>query len=215
MNIKILVADDHDVVRSGIHWILRKHKNMKIVGETDNGFEAVSLAEKLKPDVVLMDITMPRMSGIIATREIMSKAGKTKIIALSMHLDEEQVKEMIEAGAAGYLVKSRVYVELLDAIHTVLAGRLYLSPAISNVFVKGCAGSEHETTEPAVFNLTDREKQVLKCVAEGKITKEIAEELHISFKTVETYRHDIMAKCALHSIAELTKYAVRAGITTP
>jgi two-component system, NarL family, response regulator NreC len=211
---KILLADDHKIIREGLRSLLEKQADMEVVAEAQDGFTAVRLVQKLLPNVVIMDIGMPEMNGIDATRQIISETPGVKVIALSMHSDRRFVLQMLKAGASGYLLKDSAFEELITAIHTVMAGQPYLSPRVTDVVVKeylhGLA--KHETT---VFTaLTPREREVLQLLAEGKSTKQIASALNVSVKTIETHRQQLMEKLNIRSIAELTKYAIREGLTS-
>ena len=212
---KILLADDHKIIREGLRSLLEKQPDMEVIAEAQDGLTAVRLAQKLLPHVVIMDIGMPEMNGIDATRQIVSeKSHDVKIIALSMHSDRRFVLQMLKAGASGYLLKDSAFEELIAAIHTVMMNQPYLSPKVMDVVVKeylhGLA--KNETT---VFTaLTAREREVLQLLAEGKATKQIASALNVSVKTIETHRQQLMEKLGIHSIAELTKYAIREGLTS-
>jgi two-component system response regulator NreC len=214
MIIKILLADDHKIIREGLRSLLEKQTDMEVVAEAQDGFTTVRLVQKLAPNVVIMDIGMPEMNGIDATRQIIHESPGVKVIALSMHSDRRFVLQMLKAGASGYLLKDSAFEELITAIHTVVMGQPYLSPKVTDVVVKeylhGLA--KHETT---VFTaLTAREREVLQLLAEGKTTKQIASALTVSVKTIETHRQQLMEKLNIHSIAELTKYAIREGLTS-
>lgn len=214
MKIRILLADDHKIIRQGLCSLLENQSDMEVIAQADNGRTAVSLIKKLSPDVVIMDVSMSDMNGIEATRQILKENEKIKVIALSMHSDTLFVSEMLKSGASGYLLKDCAFEELSQAIRTVVQGNTYLSPSISGVVVEDYLHrlSKAESVPPDV--LTDREREVLQLIAEGKSTKQTALTLHISAKTVETHRRQIMLKLDLHTVAELTKYAVRKGMTT-
>ena len=215
MSTKILLADDHKITRQGLRSLLEKQPDMKVVAEAEDGREAVRLARELHPDVVIMDVSMPDLNGMAATRQILGKSKKVKIIALSMHSDTLFVSEMLKSGASGYLLKDCAFEELREAIHTVIAGNVYLSPAISDVVVDDYLHRLSKTgPSDSGEVLTDREREVLQLMAEGKSTKQIARELYISVKTVETHRRQIMNKLNIHTVAELTKYAIRKGLTS-
>ncbi len=215
MNIKILLADDHKITRQGLRAMLEKQADIKVVAEAEDGREAVSLARELHPDVVIMDVSMPDMNGMAATRQILGESKKIKVIALSMHSDTLFISEMLKSGASGYLLKDCAFEELREAIRTVMAGNIYLSPAISDVVVDDYLYRLSKTSSSDSGEvLTDRELEVLQLMAEGKSTKQIALGLYISVKTVETHRRQIMNKLNLHTVAELTKYAIRKGLTT-
>ena len=211
---RILLADDHKIMRDGLRTLLEKHAHLEVIGEAQNGRVAVEQTLRLKPDVVIMDVTMPDMNGIEATRRILGEAGRVKIIALSMHADRRFVAEMLNAGVAGYLLKDCAYEELIQAVHTVMANQTYLSPVIAGILVEDYRTrlSKPKTLDPSP--LTPREREALQLLAEGKSTKAIASTLGVSDKTIDTYRQQIMKKLNLHSVAQLTKYAIREGLTT-
>lgn len=214
MRIRILIADDHKIVRDGLRSLLEKQPNMEVVAEAENGRKAVSLAIRRRPQVVIMDISMPDLNGIEATRQMLKELPDLKVIALSMHSDRRYILGMFQAGAAGFLLKDCAFQELASAIDTVAANKPYLSPSIARTvledFVRGPASSR--PSAPDV--LTAREREVLQLLAEGWSTKKIASHLHVSAKTVETHRRRIMEKLGLNGIAELTKYAIREGLTS-
>ncbi len=214
MSIRILIADDHSITREGLKVMLNKMENFEVVAEAENGRLAISLTRKLLPDVVVMDINMPDLNGVDATRQIVAELPQTRIIALSMYSDRSYVKGMLKAGVSGYLLKNCAFEELADAIQTVMRYQTYLSPKISEIvrdeFVKMMGSNEPNTVEL----LTDKEREVLQLIAEGKKTKDIAELLHISVKTVEARRSKIMEKLNINNVAGLTKYAIREGLTS-
>jgi DNA-binding NarL/FixJ family response regulator len=215
MSIKILIADDHRIMRSGLRSLLDKEPDMEVVAEAENGRMTVQLALKVFPDVVIMDITMPDLNGIEASRQILSRAPDIKVVALSMHSDEQFVVEMLNAGASGYLLKDCALGELCLAIRAVVANQNYLSPGIASVVIKDYLRKLSRAKKPPVARmLTLREREVLQLVAEGNSSKKIASTLHVSVKTIETHRQQIMNKLNIHSVAELTKYAVLKGITS-
>jgi len=214
MSIRILLADDHKILRDGLRALLEKQSGMEVIAEAGDGRATVQLVRELLPNVVIMDIAMPDLNGIEATRQITALAPNVKIVALSMHSDKRFVAEMLKAGASGYLLKDCAFEELDNAIRAVIANRTYLSPKIADIIIKDYTRL-FPKTEFSVFSiLTLREREVLQLLAEGKTTKEISSSLNISAKTVETYRKQIMDKLDIHSIAELTKYAVREGLTS-
>ena len=213
MSIRILVADDHKIVRDGLRILLEQQEDMEVVGEADNGRAAVELACTLAPNIAVLDIGMPDLNGIDATKKLAADAPLVKVIALSMHSDRRFVEGMLQAGAVGYLLKDCAFAELARAVRTVVAGQVYLSPAISGVLVSDYLNKSAAAATPNDV-LTDREREVLQLLAEGHGTKAVAARLHVSTKTIETHRQRMMTKLDLHSIAELTKYAVRAGITS-
>ncbi len=208
----ILIADDHRLLREGLRSLLQR-EGFQVVAETDNGRAAVTLAKKLQPDVVITDIGMPDLNGVEATRRICAEAPRSKVLALSMHTESRFVLGVLEAGASGYLLKDAAFEELSGAIKAVLKGQIYLSPAIAGVVVKQSIGGRGSKARPQSPILSKRENEVLQLIAEGKSTKEIAASLYVSVKTVETHRKQIMDKLDIHSIAGLTKYAVREGLT--
>jgi DNA-binding NarL/FixJ family response regulator len=216
MTTRVLLADDHAMMCDGLKALIEKE--FDVVGSASNGADAVKLAQKLSPHVIIMDISMPDLNGIEATRQILRNGSTAKIVALSVHSDPRYVTEMLRAGAAGYLVKKSAAEELMQAIRTVLDGRIYLSPDIAgglvDSFVRSPAAQAAPKETDAFSHLTNREREVLQCLSEGRSTKEIADALHVSTKTVETHRRNIMQKLDLHNVAALTKYAIRQGITT-
>ncbi len=214
MSIRILLADDHKIVRDGLRSLIETQPGMEVVGEAADGRTAVSLAIRLNPDVVIMDISMPDLNGIDAARQIASEAPKVKIITLSMHSESRYVKEIFRNGASGYLLKECAFEELAIAIHTVAEDQIYLSPQVAHVILREFLDDLSETSPSAFSVLTPREREVLQLLAEGKTTKEIARILSVSVKTVEAHRQKIMGKSNTRSIAELTKYAIREGLTS-
>ncbi|MDA8138332.1 MAG: response regulator transcription factor [Desulfobacteraceae bacterium] len=214
MTIRILIVDDHSITREGLKVLLNKTENFEVVAEAENGRAAISLTRKLQPDVVVMDINMPDLNGVDASRQILSELPQTRIIALSMYSDKSYVRGMLKSGVSGYLLKNCAFEELSGAIDTVMRGQTYLSPKISEIvrkeFVKMMTTEEIGTTEL----LTDKEREVLQLIAEGRKTKEIAERLHISVKTVEARRSKIMEKLNINNVAGLTKFAIREGLTS-
>ncbi len=213
--IRILIADDHKIMREGLRALIDKEIGMEIIGEAKDGQTTVKLARKLTPSIIVMDIGMPELNGIECTRQILSDNPKAKVLALSMHSDRRFVTEMLRAGASGYLLKDAAFEELIRAVRTVASGRSYLSPDIAGSVIENYVRQSSPTPEKisAFSVLTNREREVLQLLAEGNTTKEIAATLFVSVKTVETHRRNIMKKLDLHSVAELTKYAVREGLT--
>ena len=203
--IRILLADDHAVVRQGFKMILAAQSDMEIVGEAANGREAVELAQQLSPDVVVMDVSMPELNGIEATRRLASSVPHARVVALSMHKDSVYVREILRAGARGYLLKDSGAADLVAAIRAVASGESYLSPAVSNAVLDDY---RRIATNP-IDLLTRREREVLQLLAEGKTNKEIAGVLNLSVYTVDAHRGRIMEKLNLHSIGELVLFAVR------
>jgi DNA-binding NarL/FixJ family response regulator len=214
MKIRIVVADDHKIMREGLKALIEKQPDMEVAAEAQDGLTTTKLARKLLPHIIIMDIGMPEMNGIDATREIVAENKDVKIIALSMHSDRRFVLEMLKAGASGYLLKDSAFEELVTAVHTVITGQSYLSPRITDIVVKEYLYNLPRNDSTAFTILTQREREVLQLLAEGKSTKQIASTLNLSVKTVETHRQQIMEKLQIHSVAELTKYAIREGITS-
>jgi two-component system response regulator NreC len=214
MAIKILVADDHRLFREGLRSLLEEQLDFVVVGEAENGKVAVQLASKLAPDIVIMDISMPGLNGIDAAERILTLCPQTKIIALSMHTERRTVLEMLNAGAAGYLLKDCAFEEVIQAVRTVAASGTYLSTKITQMVVKDYVNRFPRDELSALSSLSTREREVLQLLSEGKKTKEIADVLGVSVKTVETFRQKIMEKLDVHSIAELTKLAIREGLTS-
>ncbi|MEJ5330576.1 MAG: response regulator transcription factor [Desulfobaccales bacterium] len=214
MKTRIIIADDHMIVRQGLATLLAKEPDMEVVAEAENGREVVQLVKELRPDVVIMDVNMPDLNGIEATRQVLAAFPETKIIALSMHADRRFVVNMLKAGSSGYLLKDCAFEELAAAIRLVMANKTYLSPGVSNIVIQDYVQGLSAPRSSAFTMLTPREREVLQLMAEGKPTGQIAEQLHISVKTVETHRQQIMHKLGIHSIAELTKYAIREGLTS-
>jgi two-component system response regulator NreC len=206
--IRILLADDHALVRHGFRMILAAQPDMEIAGEAGNGREAVELAQKLKPDVVVMDVTMPELNGIEATRRLIEISPRTRVLALSMHKDAVYVREILRAGARGYLLKDSADSDLLAAVRAVAKGEGYLSPAVSDAVL---SDYRRHVTDPLDL-LTSREREVLQLIAEGKTNKEIATSLNLSVYTVEAHRGRLMEKLNLHSTGELVRFAVRSGL---
>ncbi|MCA9953972.1 MAG: response regulator transcription factor [Ardenticatenaceae bacterium] len=211
--IKLVLADDHAVVRSGLRMLLQAQPDMEIVGEADSGTQALAQVRNLHPDIILMDIQMPGMNGIEATRQIKEAYGDTAVLALTMHEDDQYFFEMLQAGASGYLPKRAAPDELVHAIRTVSRGEVFLYPSLATRLVQsylgGDAGSE---SEALVSDLTPREQEVLVHIAEGLTNPEIADKLIISVKTVDRHRENIMRKLNLHSRIDLVKYALKQGL---
>lgn len=212
MAIRILLADDHTIVREGLRSIIEHEMGMEVVALAGSGIAAIELARVHRPDAVVIDITMPGMNGIEATRQILREFPSVKVIALSMHASKDIVSEMLKAGASAYLLKDSAVDELGLAVKSVLSGKFYISPEITGTVV-GDYVDRLTDQAPAASKLTGREREVLQLIAEGKSMKEIAAALMLSVKTIETYRQTLMNRLNIHSIAELTKYAVREGLT--
>ncbi len=213
MTIRVLLADDHNIVREGLRSLLEKEPDIDIVAMADNGRTAVQLAAELKPDVAVLDIAMPEMNGIEATRRISRDDPQVKVLALSMHSARRFVTEALSAGAKGYLLKDCAAEELVRAIRTVAGNETYLSPKVAGLIVKDYLKHSPETKLSDNSCLTNREREILQLIAEGESTKGIAFKIGVSIKTVETHRQQIMKKLNLHSVAELTRYAIREGLT--
>ncbi len=213
MSIKVLLVDDHKIMRDGLRSLLEKQKDMKIVGEAEDGRAAVKLAQELSPDLVIMDIAMPELNGIEATCQILSKDPNIKVIALSMHSDRRFVSGVLKAGASGYLAKECAFEELVRAIRAVIDNQVYLSPSIANIVVEGFVSDSPRMDVFSTTVLTGREREVVQLLAEGKTTRQAAQCLHLSPKTIETHRRRLMNKLRLCSLADLTKYAIREGLT--
>jgi len=212
MTIRIILADDHRITREGLRSLLEKEDGLEIVGEAEDGRTAVRMTGELMPDVVIMDVAMPDLNGVEATRQILENSHKTYVIALSMHSEKQFVAKMMEAGASGYLLKDCAFDELAHAVRVTAEGGTYLGRRIAPVVVRDYVQRIKEG-KPCIEELTAREREVLQLIAEGHNTKEIALKLNISTKTVETHRRNTMEKLNVDSVAELTKYAIREGIT--
>ena len=209
---KILIVDDHKLFRDGLIGLLQS-KNYKIVGVAENGLQAVKLAKELQPDVIVMDISMPELNGIEATRKIISENPDTRIIILSQYFERRFILESLKAGALGYVIKDSSIETLAGAIESVLARQIFLSSEITDAVIKDYIHMATGSGTSAYTVLSGREREVLQLIAEGVPTKEIAAKLNVSIKTIETHRKQIMNKLEIHSIAELTKYAIREGLT--
>jgi DNA-binding NarL/FixJ family response regulator len=215
MSIKIILADDHAVLRHGLSKSFQNEKDMEVIAQAKDGRSTVELAKELIPDIVIMDIGMPDLNGIEATRQITQECPRVKVIALSMHSSKNFIIEMFKAGASGYLLKDCEFDELVNAIRVVIDNKTYISPAISDVVVENYMRQFPETKDSAFSILSKREREVLQLLTEGKTTKQIAKQLYISAKTVEVHRLNIMGKLKIDSIAQLTKYAIQEGLTQP
>jgi len=212
MAIRLLLVDDHAVVRTGLRMLLENEEDIEIVGEAGTGREALSLIEQLHPDLILMDIGLPDMTGIEVTRQVKQKWPDAAVVALTIHEDEEYFFQMLQAGANGYVPKRAAPEELLTALRTAADGGVYLYPSLAKLLVRDYLSGEREAVPGALDGLTEREQEVLAHLAEGATNQEIAETLNISPKTVARHRENIMRKLNLHSRAELVKYAIRKGI---
>ena len=214
MPYRILLADDHKIIRDGLRSLLEKETDMVVAGDAENGRKALQLTRKLNPDVVIMDVSMPDLNGMDAARQILGEHPGVKVVALSMHSEKQYVEGMLKAGVSGYLLKDTAFEELVKAIRVVCSGKKYLSPDITDIVLQDYLHPAATTDDQPAISLTTREREVLQLIAEGRATREIADKLHISVKTVETHRKNIMEKLGLRTVAELTKYAVREGITS-
>ena len=213
-NIRILLADDHAVVRSGLRMLLEAQPDFEIVGEAETGTEAVAMVDELHPDAVLMDIQMPDLNGIEATKIIKEKSPETAVLALTMHEDDHYFFEMLHAGASGYVLKRAAPDEVVQAIRTVCRGEVFLHPMMAKRLVTDYVNrADKNETEKAYSNLTPREQEVLTLIAEGYSNAEIANDLYISIKTVDRHRENIMRKLNMHSRIDLVKYAIRTGLS--
>lgn len=213
MGTRVILADDHKIVRDGLKSLLNQFPDIDVVGVADNGRQLLAMTENYRPDLVLMDVSMPEMNGIDACRKISADCPATKVVMLSMHSDRRFVTESLNAGARGYLLKDSAFEELVMAIKLVNGGEFYLSPKIAGVVVQDYLRRSVPPVETAFSVLTNREREVLQLIAEGKSTNEIAFSFSVSIKTVETQRQQIMRKLNIYSVAELTKYALREGLT--
>ncbi len=214
MSIRILLADDHQLFREGLRALLMEEPDMEVVAEVGDGRAAVQQAGELKPDVVCMDVIMPDLNGIEAARQISSQVPGTKVLGLSAHSHSHFVGDMLKAGAMGYVLKHCASDEFVRAVRTVAGGQTYLSPAIAGTVVQSHVHDEPTArANPSTHQLTHRECEVLQLVVEGLASKQIAAKLNVSVKTVDSHRHQIMERLNLHSVAELTKFAIREGLT--
>ena len=212
--IRVLLAEDHTIVRQGIRSLLDEEAGIEVIGEAEDGREAIRMTQQLLPDVVLMDITMPGLNGLEATRQIKALFPETKVLVLTMHADEEYVYQILRAGASGYVVKKAAVTELVLAIQAVYRGDSFLSPSISRKVIEEYIRKAEAMTVNRYDRLTDREREVLQLIAEGHSSQEIAELLHITEGTVRSHRASLMDKLDIHSTAELTRYAIRKGVIT-
>jgi two-component system response regulator NreC len=214
MKVRILLADDHQIMREGLKALLAKLPSVQVVAEAENGIEALKIARQEKPDVIVMDIAMPDINGIEVTRQLKSELADIKIIALSMHSDRRFVSEILKAGASAYVLKQAAFEDLENAIKAVMKDRTFLSADILDSVVSDYVSQLTNSEYDAYRQLSDRERQVLQLLAEGNSTKEIAFKLHVSVKTIESHRQNIMNKLGIRTLAGLTKFAVREGLTS-
>ena len=211
--LRVILADDHAIVREGLRAVLDKMGDVEVVGEAVDGREAVDLVRQLEPDIAVMDLSMPSLNGTDATRQIVDMGVGTRVIMMTMHADRHMVAETLKAGAMAYVLKNSAATELADAVRAVMVGNVYLSPKVAGVVVENFVRRQPTDQGPKASLLTPREREVLQLLAEGRTSKEIAATLHVGVKTIETHRSQIMDKLGLRSIAELTKFAVREGLT--
>jgi len=213
---KIVIAEDHTILREGLRALLSLDPNYEIIGEAEDGRDAIRCVEKLMPDLLLIDLSMPRMNGMEAIRDIKKRYPEIKIIALTVHKTEEYILATLEAGADGYVLKDATHNELLIAINSVLSGKPYLSPGVSEKVIEGYLEGRRTLKPSSAWDtLSQREREVLKLIAEGYKNKEIADDLFISIKTVEKHRSNLMKKLDLHNAAALTAFAIEKGLITP
>ena len=215
MTIKILLADDHKIVFDSLKSLLDRQPDMEVVGGAENGRVAVEQVHELKPDVVIMDVTMPNLNGIEATRQITSQYPEIKVVALSMHADKQFVTGILSAGASGYLTKNCSFDELVKAVRLVAENKKYLCPDVTGIVIEESLSGASGTGSSATDLLTAREREILQLLAEGKTIKQIAEQLFLSIKTIYTHRDQIMKKLQVENMAELTKLALRDGLIAP
>ena len=212
MSVRVIIVDDHKIMREGLRSLLEKQPDIEVVAEAENAHEAIRLIVELVPDIVIVDVVMPSLNGIETTRRILNKVPTTKVIALSMHSDKRFVMEMLKAGASGYLLKDCAFEELDGAIRTVIQDRTYITPRIVDIIVKDYFSQAEKPSSSALSSLTSRQYEVLQLLAEGKTTREIARQMALSVKTIESHRQQIIHKLNIRSIAGLTKYAIREGL---
>ena len=215
MSTKILIVDDHGMVREGLHLLFEQQNDMEVIGEASDGRQAVEMACKLKPDIVLMDITMPNLNGIDAAKKIIDEYPNIKVIALSAHCNKGFIADMLRAGAAGYLLKDCMADELIRAIRTVMAGEQYLSSKVAKIVItEYITDCQPHSGIPLTNKLTTKERELIQLLAENRSNKEAARLLHVSIKTVDARRRVAMDKLGITGIADLTKFAIREGLTT-
>ena len=210
--IRVLLAEDHTIVRKGLRSLLDDEPDIEVVGEAEDGREAVQIAQDLLPDVVVMDISMPNLGGLEATRQIKKYISDIKVLILTVHANEEYILQVLRAGASGYLIKQAAPAELISAIHVAYQGESYLSPAISRAVIEDYVRRAEGTEDLDSYSkLTSREREIMQLLAEGRSNREIAELLHISVKTVETHKANLMDKLDIHTVADLVRYAIQKG----
>ena len=213
MTFKVLLADDHEIMRNGLRSLLEKKSNLEVVAEASNGQQTIELTQKLNPDIVILDISMPQLNGVEAARQIKKIDGDIKIIILSVHSDKRFVKEMLKIGVDGYLLKDNAFQDLLNAIETISVNKKYLCPGVTEGLIQQYLHQEISEADSIFEALSKRERQVLQLLVEGRTTKQIATNISVSVKTVETHRKNIMTKLNIHNVPELVKYAIREGLT--
>jgi len=213
MPVRLIIADDHRLFREGLANLLSDSKDIEIIAEAENGIDVIEKAKELNPDVIVMDIGMPLLNGVDATVRLFKELPAIKVIALSMHSEKQYIKGMLEAGASGYLFKNCAYDELIEAIHTVNAGKKYLSDKITEIMIQDYLGKEERMSE-SDSELTERESEILKLIAEGVPTSEISELLFVSVKTIGTHKQHLLEKLNLKTSTDLVKYAIKKGIIT-
>jgi DNA-binding NarL/FixJ family response regulator len=213
MKKKILLVDDHQLFRDGIQNLLDQQLDLRVIGTAENGRRALEMVRMHSPDVVIMDVTMPHLNGIDATRRILEAYPDIKVIALSMHSHSRFVEEMLKAGAVGYLLKECAFEDLVRAIHEVLEGRMYLSPTITRVMVNDFLNPSQKDDVQGLAHLTSKEREILQLISEGYTNEDVAQSLHMSRRTVEKHRSRIMNKLGINNVAELVKFALREGLT--
>jgi DNA-binding NarL/FixJ family response regulator len=214
MSVKILLVDDHKIILDGLRVLIEKQPGMEVVAEAENGRTALKLTGEFRPNVIVMDINMPDLNGIDATRQIVEEFPGTKVIAFSMYSDRQFVLGMLNAGVTGYLLKDHAFEELVRAIRTVVENKAYICPEIAGTLINDYKKTILREEASALTALTGREREVLQLLAEGRPTRQIADGLNVSVKTVETHRRNIMGKLNIYSVAELTKLAIKEGLTS-
>jgi two-component system, NarL family, response regulator NreC len=212
---RILLVDDHEIMREGMCALLKRLPDIEIVGQASDGRSGINMAKEFAPDIVIMDIGMPNLNGIEATRQLLADNPRVKVMALSTHSDGSIVAKMLKAGASGYMLKESAFSELMEGIAAMMEGKTYLCSKIAKVVFSDYVTMLSSPQWPGGDGLTSRENEVLQLVAEGKTSKEISQALNVSVKTVDSHREHIMEKLSIHNVAGLTKYAVREGITSP
>ena len=215
MSMRVLIVDDHKIMREGLRSLLEKQPDIETVAEAENAQKALKLVDEFMPTMVIIDVVMPSLNGIETTRRILAKSPNIKVIALSMYSDKRFVMEMLRAGASGYLLKDCAFEELDEAIRTVMQDRTYITPRIVDIIVKDYFSQTEKPASSALSALTSRQYEVLQLLAEGKTTREIAAQMSLSVKTIESHRQQIINKLNIRSIAGLTKYAIREGLISP